>query len=50
MAKYSASVATTIPVDQAEELDRIAKEREITRSTLIREYIEKGIASHKGAK
>jgi predicted DNA-binding protein len=45
MAKYSASVATTIPVAQAEKLDEIAKQREITRSTLIRLYIEKGIES-----
>ena len=50
MAKYSAPVATTVPVEWAEQLDKIARKREVTRSTLIREYIEKGIAAENGGK
>lgn len=45
MATYSASVSTTVPVAQAEKLDEVAKQREITRATLIRLYIEQGLAS-----
>lgn len=45
MATYSASVATTIPVELATQLDELAKQKEISRSTLIRQYIEAGLAS-----